>query len=323
MRVICVAVSAILIAQGGPRILAQTSPQPSPRYAHQMMTFDLDRGRVLMFGGAGPDRSYGDLWAFEGKRWLKLSDDGPPERDSGVFVYDAIRKRSVLYGGRNSTGELHDTWEWDGERWHAAADRGPTASVHGAAAFDRERGVVVVFFPMLVPGQQPRPLPSETWTWNGRQWTKVAVATPNDVMPMGMAAEPATGTVYLLASRLGSDSSGMPSGPTELWVWTGTAWRRDSSSPPPVAEALQANIAPAGQHGLLLYHAGEPAEHRGTWKWDGRTWTHIGTAGPSARSVHVMSYDSKRDKVVLFGGSVRRDRLGDTWVWDGKRWGSR
>ena len=99
-----------------------------------MMTYDDERGQVLMFGGAGQDRSYGDLWALGDSGWSKLSETGPPERDAGVFVYDSTRKRAVLYGGRNSTGELHDTWEWDGTRWHEVADSGPTASVHAAAS---------------------------------------------------------------------------------------------------------------------------------------------------------------------------------------------
>ena len=103
---------------------------PSPRYAHQMMTFDDRRGQILLFGGAGRAQSYGDLWAFDDAGWHRLSSEGPPERDSGVFVYDSVRDRSVLYGGRNATGELHDTWEWDGSRWHAMASTGPGASVH-------------------------------------------------------------------------------------------------------------------------------------------------------------------------------------------------
>jgi hypothetical protein len=65
-------------------------------------------------------------------------------------------------------------------------------------------------------------LPSEIWLWNGQRWSKAAAAAPNDVMPMGMTADRTSGVVYLLASRLGSESSGMPPGPTELWKWTGS-----------------------------------------------------------------------------------------------------
>ena len=45
-----------------------------------------------------------------------------------------------------------------------------------------------------------------------------------------------------------------------------------------------------------------------------------GKTGPSVRAAHVMAYDSARQRVVLFGGGVGPDRLGDTWEWDGKQW---
>jgi hypothetical protein len=57
------------------------------------MTYDDERGHILMFGGAGPDRSFGDLWALGDSGWSRLSETGPPERDAGVFVYDSTRKR--------------------------------------------------------------------------------------------------------------------------------------------------------------------------------------------------------------------------------------
>ena len=52
----------------------------------------------------------------------------------------------------------------------------------------------------------------------------------------------------------------------------------------------------------------------------GGTWTHLGSEGPSARSVHVMAFDHRRGRLVLFGGAEQRERLGDTWLWDGTTW---
>ena len=51
-----------------PHLVARTTESsaavaPAPRYAHQMMTYDDDRGRVLLFGGAGQDDTFGDFWS--------------------------------------------------------------------------------------------------------------------------------------------------------------------------------------------------------------------------------------------------------------------
>jgi hypothetical protein len=43
-------------------------------------------------------------------------------------------------------------------------------------------------------------------------------------------------------------------------------------------------------------------------------------SSPSARTFAATSYDSGRDRVVLFGGSTATSNLGDTWEWDGSTW---
>lgn len=62
-----------------------------------------------------------------------------------------------------------------------------------------------------------------------------------------------------------------------------------------------------------------------TWEWDGVYWLkrtpldHDGDGNPSERIGTVMSYDSRRKRVVLFGGGGGTI-LGDTWEWDGVDW---
>ena len=45
-------------------------------------------------------------------------------------------------------------------------------------------------------------------------------------------------------------------------------------------------------------------------------WKDITTPGPSARRGHAMAYDSKLEKIILFGGEHGRNLFYDTWVYD-------
>jgi hypothetical protein len=35
---------------------------------------------------------------------------------------------------------------------------------------------------------------------------------------------------------------------------------------------------------------------------------------------HALAYDSRRERVILFGGSDGTQTFGDTWEWDGTTW---
>jgi len=61
-----------------------------------------------------------------------------------------------------------------------------------------------------------------------------------------------------------------------------------------------------------------------TWRFRNNRWTRINTPGPGARAEAAIAYDTRRTRIVLFGGYRRSgnqtQRFGDTWEWDGKRW---
>ncbi len=61
-----------------------------------------------------------------------------------------------------------------------------------------------------------------------------------------------------------------------------------------------------------------------TFEWDGLRWTQRSPANsPPARVYHALSYDERRQEVILFGGQGSSGPLGDTWVWDGNDWTQR
>ncbi len=97
--------------------------------------------------------------------------------------------------------------------------------------------------------------------------------------------------------------------------------------------------------GGFFQSAGAGNAFNDLWEWNGERWTRLmgddSSAGwtlldtgywrptysdrPVARGEHMMTYDARRQRVVLFGGTaVDPGRgvqfLNDTWEWDGERW---
>jgi hypothetical protein len=294
-------------------VLLLLAVDPPPRQADSMMAYD---GRhALLFGGAGQTASLGDFWSWDGARWSALeSTPGPPPRNSGALAFDSRRGRAVLFGGRGEQGALSDTWEWDGRRWQLLDSAGGPPPIHSVAAFDPRSSEVVLFGPRFGQNSQPKPLPSETWTWKGRRWQRAPVTgAPTDCIPIGMA-----GPLLFVAKM---DPDGAPRAAGEVWEWTSRDWRRSTVPPPPSTTLAMPSTQLAGTSDHIVLFDGAT---RTTWTWRGARWTSVVGEGPTQRSGHQMAFDRRRARVVLFGGSTvdngRRIRLADTWVWDGNAW---
>lgn len=298
-------------------ILAATlfAAAPQPRWGHAM-TFDAERGVVLLHGGTAEGRVFqGDLWSFDGKAWTPLEPAGserPPACDAHVLVHDARRKKTVLLGGRTPDRMLADTWEWDGERWERLAVPAPNPPrIHAVGADDPERGRVLVHGGVTNGNSFCR----DTWSFDGKTWTREDDTGPEKAAPNGMAFDRGTRSLVLLVSLLGEP------GRRALLGRSSNAWTPIGDAAPPEFEPIQPIVPMPGSKtgGLLLFDGGSGASHR----FDRASgWTRLDAAGPPPRSGHAMAYDAKRDRAVLFGGgnSDRPSRMGDTWEFDGTRW---
>jgi hypothetical protein len=93
------------------------------------LTFDSQRGLVLLYGGAarsGPaTQRFNDMWAWDGETWreIHLESPTPGHRYVSAMAYDARRDRTLLYGGYTCGRDTRqcdvrdDTWEWNGAQW--------------------------------------------------------------------------------------------------------------------------------------------------------------------------------------------------------------
>jgi len=60
--------------------------------------------------------------------------------------------------------------------------------------------------------------------------------------------------------------------------------------------------------------------HNDTWKWNGVGWIKVDSTGPATRAHFALSYDSNRNRAVLFSGIGPDSLYRDTWEWDGSHW---
>jgi hypothetical protein len=66
-----------------------------------------------------------------------------------------------------------------------------------------------------------------------------------------------------------------------------------------------------------------PSEPLELWSWDGEKWSLLSADpnGPRWRNFASVSYDSKRNVLVLYGGlQVESQSFEETWEWDGQTW---
>lgn len=97
-----------------------------------------------------------------------------------------------------------------------------------------------------------------------------------------------------------------------------------ATTPPPRHHAAMAYDA---RRGVTVLYGGMDAAtgvvFGDTWEWDGSDWTErTGVGSPPPRHGAAMEYDSRRQKMVMFGGGSGTTAQ-ETWEYDGSNWAKR
>ena len=201
----------------------------------------------------------------------------------------------------------------------------PSPRNQPAIAFDSKRGKLVLFGGIDQAGTSL----NDTWEWDGAKWeNKRPAVIPPARAAHAVAYDAGRGRVVLFGGQTG------PNALADTWEWDGNAWARIESKntpPPRVAHAL---VYDQRRKKIILFGGTDFASRRtfnDTWEWNGEAWTEIKTArAPEGRFHHTMVFDSKRNRVVLFGGNTavpplnsakfKAGQRSDTWEFDGKDW---
>ena len=113
----------------------------------------------------------------------------------------------------------------------------------------------------------------------------------------------------------------------DLWSWNGESWTKLTNG---ATQRWDHGVAYMAQQNKLIVFGGrqlhrtddieERIELNDTWIYKDDQWLKVGGKGPGARSSFGMTYDSLRDRVIIFGGRKNAVLMGDTWEFDGDTW---
>jgi hypothetical protein len=274
------------------------------------MTFDLARGRTILFGGGGitTPQINNDTWTWDGTDWTQAS---PPVSPSGRFgtslAYDMARNVVVMYGGLTSlisiARPVAETWEWNGSTWaQIATATTPGGLAYHGFAYDPTRARCVLYGGSSNPGLLLDS--NQTWEYDGANWTHLTPATnPGPLERPAMCYHAGLGRTLLFGGidvQVGGNNA--------TWVWDGTNW---AQLPVPGTRPAPRTLAPMtydfARNVALLQGGMDPVSGTllpETWEFNGATWRQVQVAQPTARRGFALSYDLSLGRTVMFGGST-------------------
>jgi hypothetical protein len=263
-------------------ISGNTLTTPLPRYEAAMA---FDGTYVTMVGGTDGHVNLSDTWSYNtGSGWFKqsLTDVvSPPsnytiptmQRGSAIAYQSGVSGGEVVLFGGISSFQRHyvlDTWVWatgnPGTWTELTPANYPNARTYAAMASSASTAV-------LFGGKSFDGGLSDTWTWNGTNWTQVAGLVPGSTCPSArygamMAYDGYTSNWVLFG---GITTNGYSN---ETWTFNGTTWTQQTTGPAPMGRAYGAMAYHSGSSSVVMFGGLAYDRNLGdTWVWNGTFWT--------------------------------------------------
>ena len=122
------------------------------------------------------------------------------------MAYDSTRGQVIMFGGAKSkTSFFNDTWAYDGKDWKLLSPKNsPSARGDHQMVYDPARARIVLFGGTSVVASQTVHY-SDTWEWNGTDWTEAKPGSgPSDRSGHAMAYNPLRATILLFGGSKGT-----------------------------------------------------------------------------------------------------------------------
>jgi N-acetylneuraminic acid mutarotase/predicted phosphodiesterase len=326
-----------------------TSAQPSPR-SWMEIAYDSESDLIVAFGGFSNEETdfwtvLNDTWTYDTNTntWTEIVTDGPAI--TGDLVYDSESDRVVFYGGAADMSELvedlrSETWTYDTntETWEKMVTNvDPPVRARAELVYDSESDMIILLGGVQDGGHSTHVTLDDCWAydlnnnlWNNVDWDwqeRTPASSPGATGDPAMAYDVESDLVIMLGGDLIVDT-GMWYGYNETWSYehnTNTWTNMSPSVSPPVRSTteivydVESDIIVLFGGYAKLYEDPGSRYYNDTWTYDvnTNTWTEMVPAvAPDARRGHSMTYDSKSDRIILFGGYNGTHRLNDTWTYD-------
>jgi hypothetical protein len=272
-------------------------------YGVHGIAYDTKSDRVVLVEGAGCiDRTW--VFDYENKSWTFVGvytglSSGPRK----AMVYDSSLDRFICLDGRTVTYDFNAN-SWIDTFSNPPGELGGSGRSGFSMAYDSQSDRVIVTGGDSGSGQPN----AETWVWDygNRTWKSMRPAvSPPPRINAGVAYDVESDRIILFG---GVDAGQRLLGDTWAYDYNSNTWTNLTPPSGPSARSSPAMAYDVQSDRVLLFGGGlidmRPLMAE-TWAYDFNvnTWTNLtSTGGPSARTGPSMTYDSRSDRVLMFGG---------------------
>lgn len=199
--------------------------------------------------------------------------------------------------------------------WQQSPATGPSFGLWPGMAYAASTGKCYLY-----GGSNSTTTSSETWEYDGTNWTQLAPTTnPGERHTFGMCYDSTRDVVVMFG---GSDNAFTANGETWEYSPLANTWTNVTPTSANPTARWGTQMAYDVTRGVSVLHGGYSGFGftPDTWEWDGTTWTQVTTTnGPSPRDRFGLAFDIARSKTVLFGG-IAAAASDETWEYDGVDW---
>lgn len=264
-----------------------------------------------------PGNNPGDIWQWNGNKWVSARLVSPLEQDSviGNEIADTINARGII--NRTGTGTNGDpyrievnpgmtvgqVWQWDGNKWvpqtlvypkeQDSVIGNEIADTSNALGILRRSGTGIASDPYTV-GVNPGNTVGQVWTWDGTKWTPQVIVHPleKDSVIGNEIADTTNARGILYKSGTGTDADpymvGINAGNNngDVWTWDGNKW-----VPEPITHPIEKDSVIGNEI----------------------------TDTTNARGILFKSGTGTDADPYMVGINAGNNN-GDVWTWDGTKW---